>query len=192
MSETAQTTPAETYKPRLKAHFEEEVVPRLMERFGLKNPMAVPRLEKIVLNMGVGEAVAEQTAMEDAVATLRAISGQQPVLTRARQSVAGFRLRKGMPVGCKVTIRGARMYEFLDRLVSIALPRVRDFRGLSPNSFDGTGNYTLGIEETAMFPELDLDKVKRIYGLDVSIVTTARVDQEAFELLSLLGMPFRQ
>ncbi len=170
----------------------QEVVPRLMERFGLDNPLAVPRLEKIVLNMGVGEAVSDQTAMADAVQTLRAISGQQPVVTLARQSVAGFHLRQGMAVGCKVTIRGTRMYEFLDRLMSIALPRVRDFRGLSPDAFDGTGNYSLGVEEVAVFPELDLDKLKRIYGMDVTIVTTASVDQEALELLTLLGMPFRQ
>ena len=192
MSDTVETTAAETYEPRLRTHFRQEVVPRLMERFSLDNPLAVPRLEKIVLNMGVGEAVSDQTAMADAVQTLRVISGQQPVVTLARQSVAGFHLRQGMAVGCKVTIRGARMYEFLDRLMSIALPRVRDFRGLSPDAFDGTGNYSLGVVEVAVFPELDLDKLKRIYGMDVTIVTTASVDQEALELLTLLGMPFRQ
>lgn len=192
MSDTAQTTTAEAYEPRLRTHFRQEVMPRLMERFSLDNRLAVPRLEKIVLNMGVGEAVSDKTVMADAVQTMRAISGQQPVLTLARQSVAGFHLRQGMTVGCKVTIRGARMYEFLDRLISIALPRVRDFRGLSPDAFDGTGNYSLGVTEVVVFPELDLDKLKRILGMDVTIVTTASVDQEAFELLSLLGMPFRQ
>lgn len=142
--------------------------------------------------MGIGEAVANAAAMEDAVETLRQITGQQPVVTRARRSVAGFRVREGVPLGCKITLRGRRMYEFLDRLVSIVLPRVRDFRGLSPDSFDGLGNYSLGIEDCSVFPELDLDKVKNIYGLDICIVTTARADQEAFELLSLLGVPFRQ
>ncbi len=192
MSETGQTTATDAHEPRLKDRFKREVVPRLMERFGLSNPMAAPRLEKIVLNMGIGEAVGDQTLMEDAVEALRSITGQQPVLTRARRSVAGFRLRRGMPIGCKVTLRGTRMYEFLDRLVSIVLPRVRDFRGLSPNAFDGSGNYSLGIAEVAVFSELDLDKLKRIYGLDITVVTTARTDQEGFELLSLLGVPFRQ
>ncbi|MHC5034047.1 MAG: 50S ribosomal protein L5 [Planctomycetota bacterium] len=191
-TETAESKATEAYGPRLKTRFEEQAVPRLMERFGLKNRLAVPRLEKLVLNMGIGEAVNDQSAMADAVETLRAISGQQPVVTRARRSVAGFHLRAGMPVGCKVTLRGQRMYEFLDRLIGVVLPRVRDFRGLSPDGFDGTGNFSLGIEETAVFPELDLDKLKSIYGLDVTIVTTARTDQQALELLSLLGMPFRR
>jgi len=192
MSETTETTTAQAVPPRLKTYYEQEVVPRLMQRFGLKNRLAAPRLEKIVLNMGVGEAISDQTAMEDAILTLRSITGQQPVRTRARHSVAGFRLRRGMIVGCKVTLRGARMYEFLDRLISTALPRVRDFRGLSADSFDGTGNYSLGIEEAAVFPELDLDKLKTIRGLDITIVTTARTDEEGRELLTLLGMPFRQ
>ena len=192
MSQTRESTATDTHEPRLKGHFEREAVPRLMERFGLSNPMAVPRLEKIVLNMGIGEAVSDQTLMADAVEALRLIAGQQPVLTRARRSVAGFHLRQGVPVGCKVTLRRARMYEFLDRLVSIVLPRVRDFRGLSPDAFDGSGNYSLGVAEVAVFPELDLDKLKRIYGLDVTIVTTAETDQQGLELLSLLGVPFRQ
>ena len=193
MSDTAETATEEAQgAPRLKTHFEEQIVLPLMERFDLKNRMAVPRLQKVALNMGVGEAVSDQNAMADAVATLRAITGQQPVVTRARRSVAGFHVREGMPLGCKVTLRGKRMYEFLDRLISVVLPRVRDFRGLSRSAFDGTGNYTLGIVESAVFPELDLDKLKNIFGLDVTIVTTARTDQEGFELLSLLGMPFQQ
>ncbi len=193
MSDTAETATEEAQAaPRLKTHFEEQIVLRLMERFDLKNRMAVPRLQKVALNMGVGEAVSDQNAMADAVATLRGITGQQPVVTRARRSVAGFHVREGMPLGCKVTLRGKRMYEFLDRLISVVLPRVRDFRGLSRSAFDGTGNYTLGIVESAVFPELDLDKLKNIFGLDVTIVTTARTDQEGFELLSLLGMPFQQ
>ncbi|KPK65622.1 MAG: 50S ribosomal protein L5 [Planctomycetes bacterium SM23_32] len=192
MSETAETTTQQSPRPRLKTQFEQQVVPRLMERFGLKNPLAAPRLAKVVLNMGVGEAVADPNALNDAVETLREITGQQPVVTRARGSVAGFRLRQGMPVGCKVTLRRKRMYEFLDRLISIVLPRVRDFRGLSPDAFDGSGNYSLGLEEVAVFPELDLDKLKNIFGLDITIVTTAQTDQEGFELLSGLGVPFRQ
>jgi large subunit ribosomal protein L5 len=154
--------------------------------------MAAPQLVKVVLNMGIGEAVGDQTAMADALETLRVITGQQPIVTRARRSVAGFHVREGIPLGCKVTLRGRRMFEFLDRLISVVLPRVRDFRGVSPNSFDGSGNYSLGLREVVVFPELDLDKLKNIYGLDVTIVTSARTDQEGFELLSLLGMPFRQ
>jgi len=192
MSDTAPATEAVPQRPRLKVHYFEQVVPQLMERYGLKNRLAAPRLAKIALNMGIGEAVAEQNALADALATLRAISGQQPVVTRARRSEAGFRVRRGVPLGCKVTLRGSRMYEFLDRLLSIALPRVRDFRGLSVDSFDGSGNYSLGIQECVVFPELDLDKLKNIYGLDITIVTTAQTDQEALELLSLLGMPFRR
>jgi large subunit ribosomal protein L5 len=192
MSETTPTTEAAPYRPRLKDFYVQQVVPQLVERFRLKNPLAAPRLVKIVLNMGIGEAVADQNAMADAVLTLRTISGQQPVVTHARRSEAGFRVRRGVPLGCKVTLRGGRMYEFLDRLISIALPRVRDFRGLSVDSFDGSGNYSLGIRECVVFPELDLDKLKNIYGLDITIVTTARTDQEALEFLSLLGMPFRR
>jgi len=192
MGDTTQAAQTEAYEPRLRARFRQHVVPRLMERFELRNRMAVPRLEKIVLNMGIGEAIGSANVMEDAIETLRQVTGQQPVVTRARRSIAGFRLRKGVPIGCRVTLRGARMYEFLDRLVSIVLPRVRDFRGLSPNAFDGTGNYTLGIRDCSVFPELDLDKVKNVFGVDITVVTTARTDQEGFELLSLLGVRFRQ
>jgi large subunit ribosomal protein L5 len=192
MSETVETTEARPDSPRLKQHYEEQVVPRLMERFEYGNRMAAPRLTKVVLNMGIGEAVGDQAAMADAVETLRVISGQQPVVTRARRSVAGFHVREGQPLGCRVTLRGRRMFEFLDRLISVVLPRVRDFRGISPNSFDGTGNFSLGMREVVVFPELDLDKLKNIYGLDITIVTSAHTDQESFELLSLLGMPFRQ
>jgi large subunit ribosomal protein L5 len=192
MNETAETTKAEAYKPRLKVLYEQQVVQRLMQRFDQKNKMAVPRLEKVVLNMGIGEAVGNANVMEDALETMREIAGQQPVTTRARRSIAGFRVRQGMPLGCKVTLRGRRMYEFLDRLISMVLPRVRDFRGLPVDAFDGSGNYNLGIEDCAVFPELDLDKIKTIFGMDITIVTTARSDQEGFELLSMLGVPFRQ
>ncbi len=192
MSETTEETITEDYQPRLKVHYRQEVVPALQERFGLENVLAVPRLEKIVLNMGVGQAVEDSSVLDDAVTTMRVLSGQQPIITRARRSVAGFHLREGAPVGCKVTLRRARMYEFLDRLISVALPRVRDFRGLSPNAFDGTGNYSLGLEEAGVFPELNLDSLNNILGLDVTIVTSARTDQEAYELLDRLGMPFRK
>lgn len=192
MSEIVEATEAGSDAPRLKAYYREQIVPRLMERFQYQNRMAAPALTKIVLNMGIGEAVDDQTAMADAVETLRVISGQQPIVTRARRSEAGFHVRQGIPLGCKVTLRGRRMFEFLDRLISVVLPRVRDFRGVSPNSFDGTGNYSLGVREVVVFPELDLDSLKNIYGLDITIVTSAATDQEGFELLSLLGMPFRQ
>lgn len=192
MNDTGETTTAEAVPPRLKTYFEDQVVPRLMERFALSNRLAVPRLVKVVLNMGVGEATDDQKAMGDAVETLRAITGQQPVVTRARVAVAGFRLRKGLPIGCKVTLRGARMYEFLDRLISVVVPRARDFRGLSVNAFDGTGNYSMGLREVSVFPELDLDKLSNIFGMDITIVTTAATDQEGAELLRLLGMPFRE
>jgi large subunit ribosomal protein L5 len=192
MSETVETTEAPQDMPRLRKQYDEQIVPRLMERFQYGNRMAAPQLVKVVLNMGIGEAVGDQTAMADALETLRVITGQQPIVTRARRSVAGFHVREGIPLGCKVTLRGRRMFEFLDRLISVVLPRVRDFRGVSPNSFDGSGNYSLGLREVVVFPELDLDKLKNIYGLDVTIVTSARTDQEGFELLSLLGMPFRQ
>ncbi len=176
----------------MRSYYREEVVSELMERFGWENQMAVPALEKIVLNMGVGEALEDGSALQDAMETLRTVSGQQPVVTRARRSVAGFHLRQGNAIGCKVTLRRDRMYEFLDRLISVVLPRVRDFRGLSPNSFDGTGNYSLGIDEAAVFPELDLDSLSHVFGMDVTMVTTADTDQEGYELLSMLGMPFRR
>jgi large subunit ribosomal protein L5 len=192
MSETPETTTTERVEPRLKEHFDQEVVPRMMERFGLENRMAVPRLRKIAINIGVGEAVENASALSDAIEILRIITGQQPATTRARRSVAGFQLREGVPIGARVTLRGDRMYEFLDRLISVALPRVRDFRGLSPNSFDGTGNYSLGLAEAVVWPEIDLDELDTVHGMDITIVTSARTDQEAFELLRLLGMPFRQ
>ncbi len=192
MSEATETPKQEAYTPRLKALYEQQVVQRLMQRFDLTIKMAVPRLEKVVLNMGVGEAVGNANVMEDAVETMRTITGQQPVITRARRSVAGFRVREGMPLGCKVTLRGRRMYEFLDRLISIVLPRVRDFRGLPSDGFDGSGTYNLGLEDGSVFPELDLDKIKNVFGMNITIVTTARSDQEGLELMSMLGVPFRQ
>ncbi len=192
MSDSPETTEMQDYAPRLKTFYAEEVVPAMMERFGLENRMAVPKLVKIVLNIGVGEAASDQNVLEDALSTLRTVSGQQPVVTRSRRSIAGFHLRQGVPLGCKVTLRAERMYEFLDRLISIVLPRVRDFRGLPPGAFDGSGNYSLGIRESVVFPELDLDKLNSLHGMNITIATTAGTDQEAFELLRMLGMPFRR
>jgi large subunit ribosomal protein L5 len=177
---------------RLKDKYNSEAVPALMEKFGYKNIMEVPKIEKVILNMRVGEAKENQKALEGAVNDLSIISGQKPVVTRAKKSVAAFKIRTGMPIGCKVTLRGERMYEFLDKLFNIALPRVRDFRGVSPNAFDGRGNYALGIKEQLIFPEIDYDKVEKIRGMDVIIVTTSKTDEEARELLRLLGMPFRK
>ncbi|NPB07269.1 MAG: 50S ribosomal protein L5 [Aquificae bacterium] len=179
------------YVPRLYKKYKEEVVPKLIQKFNYKNPMQVPRLQKIVVNMGVGEAVQDIKQLERAVEDLRAITGQQPVITRARKSEAGFKLRKGMPIGCKVTLRKERMWDFLDKVISIALPRVKDFKGLSPRSFDGRGNYAFGIAEQIVFPEIDYDKVDRIRGMDVIINTSAETDEEAYWLLSLLGLPIR-
>uniref|UniRef100_A0A7C1FTP6 Large ribosomal subunit protein uL5 n=1 Tax=Thermomicrobium roseum TaxID=500 RepID=A0A7C1FTP6_THERO len=178
-------------EPRLKRLYREEVVPKLMEEFGYPHRFAVPRLEKIVLNIGLGEAVSNPKAIDHAMNDLAAISGQRPVVTRARKSIAAFRLRKGMPIGVMVTLRGNRMWDFLDRLISIALPRIRDFRGVSTKSFDGRGNYTIGLREQLVFPEVDYDKIDKVRGLEVTIVTTARTDVEARRLLELLGMPFR-
>ena len=175
----------------MKEKYQTEVVPALMERFGYRNIMEVPRFEKIVLNIGVGEATQDPKALEAAVRDLEAISGQKPVITYAKKSVAAFKLRAGMAIGCKVTLRGDRMYEFLDRLISIALPRIRDFRGVSPASFDGRGNYSLGLREQLVFPEIDYDKIDKVMGLMVTIATTAETDEEAYELLKLMGMPFR-
>jgi len=189
-NETAQDE-AKLAEPRLKARYREQVVPQLMERFGYRSGLAVPRLEKIVLNMGVGQAAQDAKYLDEAKEALRVISGQQPVVTLARKSVAGFHVRQGQPIGCKVTLRRRRMYEFLDRVISIVIPRIRDFHGLSVDSFDGTGNYTVGIEEHFVFPEADVDQFEHSMGLDVTICTTAGTDQEAFELLSRLGMPFR-
>jgi len=176
---------------RMKEKYQTEVVPALMERFGYKNIMEVPRFEKIVLNIGVGEATQDPKALEAAVRDLATISGQKPVITYAKKSVAAFKLRAGMAIGCKVTLRGDRMFEFFDRLVSIALPRIRDFRGVSPASFDGRGNYSLGLREQLVFPEIDYDQIDKVRGLMVTIGTTAETDEEAYELLKLMGMPFR-
>ncbi|WP_028991964.1 50S ribosomal protein L5 [Thermoanaerobacter thermocopriae] len=175
---------------RLREKYQKEVVPALMERFGYKNIMQVPKLEKVVINIGVGEAKENPKALEAAVQDLTMIAGQKPVSTRAKRSISNFKIRKGMPIGVKVTLRGERMYEFLDKLFNIALPRVRDFKGVSPNSFDGRGNYALGIKEQLIFPEIDYDKIDKIRGMDIIIVTTAKTDEEAKGLLELLGMPF--
>lgn len=177
---------------RLKEMYEKQCIPQLMNEFGYKNPMQIPRLKKIILNMGMGEAVQNIKILDSAVAELTLISGQKPIVTRARRSIAAFKLREGMPVGCKVTLRGDRMYDFLDKLVNVSLPRVRDFRGVSYKSFDGKGNYTLGIREQVIFPEIDYDKVEKVKGMNITIVTTAETDDEARSLLKLLGMPFRQ
>ena len=176
---------------RLKDRYNEEIAPALRERFGIENPMRVPRLEKIVVNMGVGEATQNSRALDGAMEDLTKITGQKAQLRRARKSIAGFKIREGMPVGARVTLRGERMWEFLDRLVSVALPRVRDFRGVSPNSFDGRGNYALGLREQLIFPEISYDAIDATRGLDVAVVTTTESDEEARELLRLLGMPFR-
>jgi len=182
----------EKYVPRLKKKYQEEVVPALMKKFGYKNIMEVPKIEKIVVNMGVGEAVQNIKALENAMNDLALITGQKPSVRRAKKSEAGFKLRKGMPIGAKVTLRRDRMWDFLDRLISIALPRVRDFKGLSPKSFDGRGNYNFGLEEQTVFPEIDYDKVDKIRGMNITIVTTAETDEEAKALLELLGFPFRK
>ena len=177
---------------RLKDRYNEEISPALKERFGIENPMRIPRLEKIVVNMGVGEAVQNSRALDGAMEDLARITGQKAQLRRARKSIAGFKIREGMPVGARVTLRGERMWEFLDRLISVALPRVRDFRGVSPNSFDGHGNYALGLREQLIFPEISYDAIDATRGLDVAVVTTTESDEEARELLRLLGMPFRE
>ena len=176
---------------RLKDRYNEEIAPALKERFGIENPMRIPRLEKIVVNMGVGEASQNSRALDGAMEDLATITGQKAQMRRARKSIAGFKIREGMPVGARVTLRGERMWEFLDRLVSVALPRVRDFRGISPNSFDGHGNYALGLSEQLIFPEISYDAIDTTRGLDVAVVTTTESDEEARELLRLLGMPFR-
>lgn len=168
-----------------------EVIPAMMRKFGYRSVMQVPKVEKVVINMGVGEATQNPKALDAAVNDLATISGQKPVVTRAKKSIAAFKLRAGMPIGARVTLRGERMYYFLERLFNLALPRVRDFKGVSPNAFDGRGNYTLGLREQLVFPEIDYDKVDKIRGMDITIVTTAKTDEEARELLRLLGMPFR-
>ena len=175
---------------RLKEMYQNEIVEAMIKKFGYKNIMEVPKLDKIVINMGVGEAKDNAKLLESAVKDLETITGQKAVLTRAKKSVANFKIREGLAIGCKVTLRGERMYEFLDRLVNLALPRVRDFRGVNPNSFDGRGNYSLGIKEQLIFPEIEYDKVDKIRGMDIVFVTTAKTDEEARELLRLFGMPF--
>jgi large subunit ribosomal protein L5 len=180
---------AETYVPRMKTRFREELVPQLQQELGLTNVMQVPRLEKIVVNMGVGEALKDGRMLDAAVEDLTTIAGQKPVITRARKSIAGFKLREGNAIGVKVTLRGDRMWEFFDRLVSLAIPRIRDFRGLDPRSFDGRGNYTFGLTEQLIFPEIDYDKVLKVRGMDITIVTTARSDDEGRTLLLALGFP---
>lgn len=177
---------------RLKEKFKSEITPSLMGKFNYQSVMQVPNIEKIVINMGVGDAVSNSKALDTAVEELTLITGQKPVVTKAKKSIAGFRLREGMPIGAKVTLRGERMYQFLDKLVSVSLPRVRDFRGVSKKSFDGRGNYTLGVKEQLIFPEIDYDKVSKVRGMDIVIVTTANTDEESRELLTQFGMPFQK
>ena len=188
-SEPARPTP-EGYVPRLRQRYEEEVVPRLRKEFGIDNIMAVPRIEKISLNMGVGDAIQNIKVLDDAVEEMGSLAGQKPVITRAQKSIAAFKVRQGMPIGCRVTLRGVRMWEFLDRLLTVALPRVRDFRGVPTKSFDGRGNYTLGIRDHLIFPEIDYNKIERPKGMNITIVTTAGNDERAQFLLRELGMPF--
>lgn len=177
---------------RLKEQYRSEMVPKIKEKFAYQNTMQVPKIDKVIVNMGVGEAIQNPKSLDGAVSDLRTITGQKPVITKAKASIAGFKLREGMSIGCKVTLRGERMYEFLDKLINVALPRVRDFRGVSPKAFDGRGNYSLGIKEQLIFPEIEYDKIDKIRGLEVVIVTTAKTDEEARELLKLMGMPFRE
>lgn len=175
---------------RLQEKYSKEVAPALMEKFGYKSVMQIPKLEKIIVNIGCGEAKENAKALDSAISDLAAITGQKPVITKAKKSVAAFKVREGMPIGCKVTLRGAKMYEFLDRFFNVALPRVRDFRGISANSFDGRGNYSVGVKEQLIFPEIDYDKIDKIRGMDIIMVTTAKTDEEARELLTLMGAPF--
>ncbi len=186
----AKAKKADGYSPRLKADYEERIVKAMTDRFGYKNRLEVPRVEKIVINMGVGEATQDKKKVEAAAAEMELISGQKPVITKAKKSIAQFKLREGMPIGCKVTLRRDRMFEFLDRLVTIALPRVRDFRGLNPKSFDGRGNYALGLKEQIVFPEINYDEIDTVRGMDVIVTTTANTDEEARELLRLFNFPF--
>jgi large subunit ribosomal protein L5 len=176
---------------RLQTEYQEKIVGRLVERFGYRTPMQVPRIEKITLNMGVGEAVADKKVMENALADLTAIAGQKPIVTHARKSVAAFKIREGWPIGCKVTLRRERMYEFLDRLINVAIPRIRDFRGMSAKAFDGRGNYSMGVKEQIIFPEIDYDKIDALRGLDITITTSARTDDEGRALLEAFKFPFR-
>jgi len=181
-----------SYEPRLRKHYQDVVVPQMKEQFGYKNNLEIPRIEKVVLNMGVGESTADSKKASVAAADLALIAGQKPVITRARNAIATFKVRENMPIGTKVTLRKVRMYEFLDRLVTIALPRVRDFRGLNPKSFDGRGNFAMGIKEHIVFPEINYDKVEAVWGMDVIVCTTAKTDEEARALLKLFNFPFRQ
>ena len=180
------------YTPRLKSDYEDRIVPAMIEKFGYKNRLEVPKLDKIVINMGVGEATQDKKKVEAAAAEMQAISGQKPVITKAKKSIAQFKLREGMPIGAKVTLRRDRMFEFLDRLVTIALPRVRDFRGLNPKSFDGRGNYAMGLKEQIIFPEINYDQIEKVRGMDIIVTTTAKTDDEARELLRLFNFPFPQ
>ena len=181
---------ADTYTPRMKKQYDDAIVKAMTEKFGYKNRMEVPKIEKIVINMGVGEATQDKKKVEQAASEMEAIAGQKPVITKAKKSIAQFKLREGMPIGCKVTLRRERMYEFLDRLITIALPRVRDFRGLNPKSFDGRGNYAMGLKEQLVFPEINYDRIEKVRGMDVIVTTTAKTDDEARELLRLFGFPF--
>jgi len=180
----------DAYKPRLKRDYEDRIAKAMTEKFGYKNPMQVPRLEKIVINMGVGEATQDKKKVDIAASEMELIAGQKPVVTKAKKSIAQFKLREGMPIGAKVTLRRERMYEFLDRLVTIALPRVRDFRGLNPKSFDGRGNYAMGLKEQIIFPEISYDRIDKVRGMDIIVTTTAKTDDEARELLRLFNFPF--
>ncbi|MBO4887553.1 MAG: 50S ribosomal protein L5 [Firmicutes bacterium] len=175
---------------RMKENYKNNIVPGMIKKFGYSNPMEVPKLDKIVINMGVGEAKENPKALEGAIADLTQIAGQKPIITKAKKSIANFKVREGMQIGCKVTLRGEKMYDFADRLISLALPRVRDFRGVSADSFDGRGNYALGIKEQLIFPEISYDKIDKVRGMDIVFVTTAKTDEEAKELLALMGMPF--
>jgi len=177
---------------RLRGIYESEIAPAMIKKFNYENPMQVPKLEKVIVNMGVGEAKENAKLLESAVSDMQIITGQKPVLTKAKKSIANFKLREGMNIGCKVTLRGEKMYEFVDRLINLALPRVRDFRGVNPNAFDGRGNYALGIKEQLIFPEIEYDKVDKVRGMDVIFVTTANSDEEARELLTLFNMPFKK
>jgi large subunit ribosomal protein L5 len=177
---------------RLKDFYKNDIVPGMTKKFGYKNVMEVPKLDKVVINMGVGEAKDNAKLLESALKDMEIIAGQKPVVTKAKKSVANFKIREGMSIGCKVTLRGEKMYEFVDRLINLALPRVRDFRGVNPNAFDGRGNYSLGIKEQVIFPEIEYDKIDKVRGMDIIFVTTAKTDEEARELLTLFGMPFRK
>lgn len=180
------------YTPRMKGIYDETIVKAMTDKFGYKNALEVPRIEKIVLNMGVGEATQDKKKVEQAASEMERIAGQKPVVTKAKKSIAQFKLREGMPIGCKVTLRRERMYEFLDRLITIAMPRIRDFRGLNPKSFDGRGNYAMGLKEQLVFPEINYDQIDKVRGMDIIVTTTAKTDEEARELLRLFGFPFPQ